>query len=157
MDKLAKLTSFLHDGEERDWFFKYKTKEITDHLDYMRSMWDDNASRTIWYSFVTPFRNTSSDLLSSKEKALEKYINIRSVAGLLFKSHIKVHGLSEEIGDLLRESDKAQKYSDHSIVEGTDLMNKVTYDAPIVDEGYQEWCDEEAQFREIYAKRCGIY
>lgn len=157
MDKLAKLTSFLHDGEERDWIFKYKTKEITDHLDYMRSMWEDNASRTIWNSFVIPFRTASSDLLSYKEIALESFMKLRSVADLLFESHIKVHSLSEEISVKLTESDKEQISCDHSVVESNEIIEKISKDAKCVDDRYQEWCDKKAQFREIYMNRRGVY
>ena len=157
MDKLAKLTSLLNDGEERDWIFRYKTKEITEHMDYIRPMWDDNASRTIWKDYATPLKKELSDLISHKEEALNGFMNLHSAAKSLFDNCIKIHGLSEEIDEKLNESYKEQRICDHNIVECTDFMDKIMHDAPIVDEGHQKWCDDESKFQYIYANRRKVY
>ena len=118
MDKLIKLNSLLHDEEEREWTFRYKTKEIIDQLGYMRSMWDDNASREIWKRFALPFDDSSSKIVSYKQKAFGIISSLYSGYESLFRDCVKVSGLSDEISEKLKVAQREQSSCERSITDG---------------------------------------
>lgn len=157
MDKLMKFNSLLHDEEEREWTFRYKTKEVIGQMEYMRSMWDDNASRELWKSFAIPFDDSSSILVTYMQKVFGISASLHSGYESLFKSCVQVSGLSEEIREKLKVTEREQASCERSVTEGKDDYLKIEHDAPIVDQEFQEWNSDEATFQHLLRNRKSLY
>lgn len=157
MDKLAKLNSLLHDEEEREWTFRYRTKEVIDQLGYMRSMWDDNASRELWKRFALPFDENSSIIVSYKQKTFDISSSLYSGYESLFRDCVKVSGLSEEIGEKLKMAQREQTSCERSITDGKEYYRKIEHDAPVVDQELLAWDSAETTFQRVCRNRQSIY
>ena len=157
MDKLMKLNSLLHEQEEREWKFRYKTKEVIDQMGYMRSMWDDNASRELWKKFAIPFDDASAKAVAHHQKAFGSSSALRAEGEQLYSSCIRVSGLSEEIGEKLKVAKREQTSCDRSITESEEFLHKVEQDVPILDEELDDWYKDEGRYNEIYSNRQSIY
>lgn len=157
MDKLMKLNSLLHEQEEREWKFRYKTKEVIVQMGYMRSMWDDNASRELWKKFAIPFDDASAKAVAHHQKAFGSSSALRAEGEQLYSSCIRVSGLSEEIGEKLKVAKREHTSCDRSMAEGKDFLQKVEQDTPIIDKEMEDWSDDNARFVSLYSNRQNIY
>lgn len=157
MDKLQKLNSLLNEEEEREWTFRYTTKEIIDQMGYMRAVWDDSASKELWKEYAIPFQDTSSKIVSSKQKALNIISELRNGCESLFNQSIKISELSEEISEKMKVVKREHTSCDRGIIEGKEFLHKVTQDMPILDNKLDDWENDEESFKNEYSKRQGIY
>lgn len=157
MDKLVKLTTLLNEEKDRDWKFSQKTQEVLDQMAYMRSMWDDTASRYLWKRYAIPFDDDTAKIIPEKTRTIQRTEVLSADSSVLFENCIKVQELSEEIGELLKEAEQEQTNSAHSLADGQKFYDNVVRVAPSVDNGYAQWDEDSAQFNSIYSNRRSIY
>lgn len=157
MDKLVKLITLLHEEKNRDWMFSQKTQEVLDQMVYMRSMWDDTASRYLWKRYAIPFEDDTAKIIPEKKRTIQKTENLTTDSKVLFEDCLKVQELSEEIGELLKDAEKEQTNSAHSIADGQKYYDNVVRLGPIVDNGFAEWDNDSALFNTLYHNRRSIY
>lgn len=157
MDKLVKLTTLLNEEKDRDWKFSQKTQEVLDQMAYMRSMWDDTASRYLWKRYAIPFDDDTAKIIPEKTRTIQRTEDLSADSSVLFENCIKVQELSEEIGELLKEAEQEQTNSAHSLADGQKFYDNVVRVAPSVDNGYAQWDEDSAQFNSIYSNRRSIY
>lgn len=157
MDKLVKLTTLLNEEKDRAWMFSQKTQEVLDQMAYMRSMWDDTASRYLWKRYAIPFDDDTAKIIPEKTRTIQRTEDLSADSSVLFENCIKVQELSEEIGELLKEAEQEQTNSAHSLADGQKFYDNVVRIAPSVDNGYAQWDGDSAQFNSIYSNRRSIY
>ena len=157
MDKLQKLNSLLNEEEEREWTFRYKTKELIDQIGYTRAVWNDGASKGLWDKYAIPFQDTSSKIVSSKQKALNIISELRNGYESLFNQSIKIGELSEEISEKMKVAKREHTCCDRGIADGKEFLHKVTQDMPILDNKLDDWENDEESFKNEYSKRQSIY
>lgn len=157
MDKLAKLRFLISEEKEIDWLFGYKTCEVRDMQSYIRGMWDDSASRYLWTRYAIPFENDTAVILQEKEILIARSQEIADNGNRLFDNCIKVQSFSEDISDLLKDAQKEQTSSAHSLADGQKFYERVDYLLPQVDSSLESLNGDQLGFQDLIAKRRRVY
>lgn len=157
MDKLIKLNTLINGEKERSWIFSLKTKEVLNHIAYMRAMWDDAASRSLWSRYVNPYCEETERIITSKALTIQKSEELSSLSKNLFENSINVEHLSEEINDFLRKAKEEQTNSANSLADGQKCYKKYIQESPIVDKKIAEWNRDCNKFSTLYNNRKSIY
>lgn len=157
MDYLSTNIKLLTEEQENLWQFRFRSNNLSEHENYSRAVWDDEASRNIWNRYVYPFNDDLYDLLKSKEQVINDSQVIINKGESLFNNCIEVHRLSNHIDDMMKESDREHTTSTTCYDKGDNLMNTVIKEAPAVDRSYSVEKDYRKRYNSLYAQRQRIY
>lgn len=157
MDYLSTTKKLLSEEQDNLWQFRFRSKDLQNQEKYSRSVWDDEASRNLWTRYVYPFTDDLDSMMISKEQVVNDSQVIIDSGKVLFRNCKEVQGLSNHIGDFMRQSDREQTTGNICCDKSVNLLDIVIKESSDVDRRYSAEKGYRKRYSSLYALKERIY